>query len=307
MTWKTEKKWESKSLIVCCAILPTNKNTKNFIFSELLNRKISFFGKKLGRPVFKYRVYKDSKKYSKDIQNILNYYKNNVDNLEDEIKSGKHIGQLLSFIEETEVNLSTKDAPLPPILELGVFRGGTTICFAKFLKVIDSKRKIFACDTFSGFPYDDRIGREKVGKDNSFNEMYDRTQLGLEKTNYDYVKMKYKKFGVENYIEAIKGGFEDTLYQKLSDIKFSFVFSDSDLYKSTSFSLEFLKTRMCERGIIAFHNYGKSEFGTWGETEAVDEFCQKNKMKLNTEKSIPYLKFWLFLSLLDSIRWISDK
>ena len=179
----------------------------------------------------------------------------------------------------------------PPILELGVFRGGTTTCFAKFLKAIDSKRKIFACDTFSGFPYDDRIGRKKVGKDNSSNEMYDRNKSGLEKTNYDYVKTKYKKFGVENYIEAIKGGFEDTLYQKLSDIKFSFVFSDSDLYKSTSFSLEFLKTRMCERGIIAFHNYGKSEFGTWGETEAVDEFCQKNKMKLNTEKSIPYLKF----------------
>ena len=105
------------------------------------------------------------------------------------------------------------------------------------------------------------------------------------------VNKKYKIFGVENYIEAVEGSFEDTLYQKLADIKFSFVFSDSDLHKSTLFSLEFLKTRMCLGGIIAFHNYGKSELGTWGETEAVDEFCKKNKMKLNTEKSVPYLKF----------------
>ena len=257
----------------------------------MLNRKFSFFAKKLGHPVFKYRVYRDSKKYSKQIQNILNYYKNNVADLEDEIKSGEHMGQLLSFIEETEMNISTKNAPPPPILELGVFRGGTTICFAKFLKMIDSKRKLFACDTFSGFPYDDVIGREKANDDNSCNEMYDQDKPAMEKTNYGYVKMKYKKFGVENYIEAIEGRFEDTLYQKLGDKKFSFVFSDSDLYKSTSFSLEFLKTRMCEGGIIAFHNYGKSELGTWGETDAVDEFCQKNKMKLNTERSIPYLKF----------------
>ena len=249
---------------------------------------IHFIGKRLGSPVFKYRTRKELRSYSKNIQNCLIWYSNNQQKLEDQIKSGKHMGQLLSFIEETEINSSTKDGP---ILELGVFRGGTTICFTKFLMMIDSKRKVFACDTFSGFPYDDIIGREKVSKESSCNEMYDRNKLGLEKTNYDYVKMKYKRFEVENYIEVIEGRFEDTLYQKLADKKFSFVFSDSDLYKSTLFSLEFLKTRMCKEGIIAFHNYGKSKFGTWGETNAVDEFSQKNKMKLNTEKSIPYLKF----------------
>ena len=51
---------------------------------------------------------------------------------------------------------------------------------------------------------------------------------------------------------------------------------------------------MYEGGIITFHNYGKTKMNPnsqWGETDAVDEFCKKNKMKLNTEKSIPYLKF----------------
>ena len=94
-----------------------------------------------------------------------------------------------------------------------------------------------------------------------------------------------------DFIKLIEGAFEDTLYQKLSNEAFSFVFSDSDLYNSTKFSLDFLKTRMCNGGIIAFHNYGEFELGVWGETKAVDEFCQENKIKLNTDKSLPYIKF----------------
>ena len=48
---------------------------------------------------------------------------------------------------------------------------------------------------------------------------------------------------------------------------------------------------MCDGGIITFHNYGESNLGVWGETDAVDEFCHENNMKLHTEKSLPYLKF----------------
>ena len=130
---------------------------------------IHFVGKRLGNPVFKYRTRKELRSYSKNIQNCLIWYSINQQKLEDQIKSGKHMGQLLEFIENTD-KLTLGDTT-PSILELGVFRGGTTICFAKFLMMIDSKRKVFACDTFSGFPYDDVIGREKASKDNSCNDM----------------------------------------------------------------------------------------------------------------------------------------
>ena len=239
---------------------------------------IHFVGKRLGSPIFKYRTRKELRSYSKNIQNYLIWYSDNRLKLDDGIKSGKHMGQLLEFIENTD-KLTLGDTT-PYILELGVFRGGTTICFAKFLQNIKSKRMIYACDTFSGFPYADIR-----------DEQYDETNDELKKTDYDYVIKKYEEFGVANHITALKGSFEDTLYQKLDKMKFSFVLSDSDLYKSTQFSLEFLKSRMCKGGIIAFHNYGDCKLGVWGETDAVDEFCHKNKMKLNTEKSIPYLKF----------------
>ncbi len=240
----------------------------------MLDAVLHVLGAKLGNPIFKFRIKKESYSYSKNIQKILHWYFNNHQKLDSDIKSGLHMGQLFQFIEKTaEVN--------GEILELGVFRGGTSICMAKFLEKINSNRNVISCDTFSGFPYDDKHG----------SDIFVKAQSYMKNNTYSSVKEKCTSFGMENRIKLIEGAFEDTLYQKLSDERFSFVFSDSDLYDSTKFSLEFLKTRMCKGGIIVFHNYGETEFGIWGETRAVDEFCQENKMNLNTDKSLPYIKF----------------
>tara|TARA_Y100001949_G_C15934504_1_gene307237 strand:- start:231 stop:974 length:744 start_codon:yes stop_codon:yes gene_type:complete len=237
-------------------------------------------GKRLGNPIFRMRTKNQSKHFSKDIQHFLKWYSNNEKFLEDEIKSGLHMGQLLEFIEDTNDLSSSRNECFGNIMELGVFRGGTSICFAKFLKQIKSQRHVFACDTFEGFPYDDIR-----------NEEYNSAKNYMQTSDYENVSKKFQKFNVDDKIKILKGAFEDTLYQKLSNEKFSFVFADADLYKSTKFSLEFLKSRMCEGGIITFHNYGESNLGVWGETDAVDEFCHENNMKLHTEKSLPYLKF----------------
>ena len=176
---------------------------------------IHYIGNHFGNPIFKHRTKKELRSYSKNIQNCLIWYLNNQRQLEDEIKSGKHMGQLLSYIEETEINLDTKDGP---ILELGVFRGGTTTCLAKFLMMINSKRKIFACDTFSGFPYEDNVQNKLYGKLKQLSDSKFYVSA-YPKTNVDYVNKKYKIFGVKNHIEIINGRFEDTLYHKLDDIK----------------------------------------------------------------------------------------
>ena len=239
----------------------------------MLDNVLHMMGAKLGNPIFKFRLKKASHNYSKNIQETLGWYSDNHQRLDADIKSGLDMGQLFQFIEETGEN--------GEVLELGVFRGGTSICMAKFLEKINSNRNVISCDTFSGFPYDDKHG----------NDIFKKSQSYMKNNSYSLVKDKCKSFGVEKRIKLIEGTFEDTLYQKLSNETFSFVFSDSDLYNSTKFSLDFLKTRMCNGGIIAFHNYGKFELGVWGETKAVDEFCQENKMKLNTDKSLPYIKF----------------
>lgn len=225
--------------------------------------------------MFKYRVKRDAKKYSKPIQSLLNYYKNNFENLEDLILSGQDMGLLLQFIE------TTKDLE-GNILELGTYRGGSTIMFSKFVQHLESEKRIFTCDTFSGFPYEDIDPTEQ-------------NRIGnLKDTSLEYVINKYRKFNVSDRITVIKGKFEDTLFQKLSDQKFSFVLFDADLYQSTKFALEFVYPRLVKNGIMAFENYegGNKENKKilWGERQAVDEFFSLHNIELNTEKSIPYFQ-----------------
>ena len=172
-----------------------------------------FLGKKLNNPIFKNRVKQDAKNFSEDIQDLLNWYANNVKDLNDEIRSGLHMGQLMEFIIKTEKiktptndleNISSEhNVHSNAILELGVFRGGTTTCFAKTLQKIKSERIIFACDTFSGFPY----------SDTNHEELFDINAEYLTDTSYESVIKRYEKFHVDKKIIALKGKFEDTLEQ----------------------------------------------------------------------------------------------
>ncbi len=238
-----------------------------------IKKTYSNFGKKLGHPIFNYKVDRDAKKHSKPIQDLLHFYKNNLGELEDLILSGKDMGLLLDFIE------ITKDLE-GNILELGTYKGGTTILFAKLLQEFKSEKKVFACDTFTGFPYDDLDPTEqnKIGN--------------LRDTSFEHVNEKFKKFNVGDKISIMKGKFEDTLFQKLSDQKFSFVLFDADLYNSTKFALDFVFPRLVNGGIMVFQDYEREEKleYSWGERQAVDEFFSLHNLKLNNDKSLMYFQ-----------------
>jgi O-methyltransferase len=78
--------------------------------------------------------------------------------------------------------------------------------------------------------------------------------------------------------------FENTLYQKLSEQKFSLVLLDCDVYDATKFALEFIYPRMTTNGIIVLDDYERAytEKPLWGATKAIDEFAKKNNLKINT-------------------------
>ena len=150
------------------------------------------------------------------------------------------------------------------IIELGTYKGGTSIIIARFLKNISSKKRLYTCDTFEGHPYDDRFGKDRKGR---FSDV-----------NVSYVEDKFRRFGVADKIRIIKGTFEDVLYKKFGDKRFSFVFLDCDLYQSTKYSLNFLIPRMADGALIALHDYGNPHFGL---SKAVNEECQKSHLKVN--------------------------
>ena len=185
----------------------------------------------------------------------------------------KKLGYILSLIRKTE-------GIEGDIIELGGAQGGTTIMMARFLKQINSKRKIYGYDTFEGYPYEDRFSTEsKTFKGTAGGGGPDDLPLSLES-----VQTKIKRFNVNDKIILVKGLFEDTLNSKSAPKEFSFIFFDCGLYDATKFSLEFVWEKLSKNGIILFDEYGggtsNATKGAIGETKAVDEFCIKEKLKL---------------------------
>jgi len=212
--------------------------------------------------VFKLKTNIVAKNFDPIIREELDWYSKIHYDVEDSQES-IDIANLCKFIMDTE-NIEGD------ILELGTERAGLTIILAHFLKKIGSKKHVYGCDTFEGFPYDDKYSHNNKKREGS---------VGVE---IDDVVKKIKRYGVSDKIILIKGMFEDTLYQKLSDKKFSLVFVDCNLYDSTKFGLEFAYPRLVKGGIIGFDEYEDESAGVpyFGETVAANEFCKKNNIKI---------------------------
>ena len=204
------------------------------------------------------------------IINELYFYKKNCSKFE-AMQGERDLDYFLKFLKETE-------SIEGDVLELGVYKGGATTLFAHFLKKINSKKKVYACDGFSGLPYDDKFSGHKDAKKGYLSD-----------TSYEYVIKKFQEFEVDDKIIVIKGLFNDAVPQKLSDNKFSFVLFDFDLYQSTMQALHFVYPRVPKNGIMIFQNYERKNKNSpdWGETKAIDEFFADKGIEIN-KKPIPH-------------------
>tara|TARA_B100000953_G_C17970732_1_gene406036 strand:+ start:133 stop:1005 length:873 start_codon:yes stop_codon:yes gene_type:complete len=214
------------------------------------------------------KIYAHTSDFEPIIKKELLFFVKNQKELDARV-SAKKLGIILSLIRKTEeIN--------GDIIELGVASGGTTVMMAHFLKQINSKRKIYAYDTFEGYPYEDKFS---VNADDESKKL-----KGDDSFSLDFVRNKIKKFNMHDKITLVKGPFEDTLHLEATPKQFSFIFSDSGLYDSTKFSLDFVWVRLSKNGIILFDQYGGGTSdqlkGGVGETKAVDEFCAKEKLNL---------------------------
>ena len=204
------------------------------------------------------------------IINELYFYKKNCSKLED-LQRDRDLDYFLKFLKKTEHVEGD-------VLELGVYKGGATTLFAHFLKKINSKKKVYACDGFIGQPYDDKFSTHDDAKKGSYSD-----------TSYEYVIKKFQEFEVDDKIVVINGLFEKVVPQKLSNKTFSFVLFDFDLYQSTMQALHFVYPRVQKNGIMVFQNYEQIDKSNpkWGETKAVDEFFADKGIEIN-EKPTPH-------------------
>lgn len=129
------------------------------------------------------------------------------------------------------------------VIEMGVWRGDTTVQLALHLKRNGINKKIYACDTYDGLPYDGKSGLD------------DMLKKGECTASFETFWANVVKHGVEDYVVPVPGLVEETLYTKLVDKKWCFAFLDMDLYEPTSFATRFLEPRISLGGVLGYHDY----------------------------------------------------
>jgi len=195
------------------------------------------------------------------VHKVMKFWINNYKEIDSRINYFEMASILQSIVDTKDVDGN--------IIELGAYHAGTTILMVKTLQELDiTDKKIYACDTYSGFPYAEDISPNSKLQDFSDNDQ-------------NIIREKLKKFGVSNYVELVVGKFEDTLHAISSDRKYVIAFVDCDLYKSAKVALDYLKNTMTEKSLIFIHDYALHE--EWGIYHAVNEFdYNEDKIKIIT-------------------------
>ncbi len=163
------------------------------------------------------------------------------------------------------------------IFELGVYKATSLIRLAAFRNLLenDFSRKIVGFDTFGKFP------TQKLTLKVDLDFASDHQEQGGDGLSTIEVEKIMQQKGFQNIV-LNKGNVFDTLPKYLNsypETRIAFLHLDMDVKEPTTYALENLYNRVVPNGLIVFDDYNEVA----GETEAVDEFLSKHKLKI--EKS----------------------
>lgn len=166
------------------------------------------------------------------------------------------------------------------IVECGVGVGFTLSILSNI-----SEKKIYAFDSFEGFPED-----LSVKEDKNLFKVLKYSKWNYKLMTIDLVKKNLLKNGIlENDLDEKiifnKGFFPKSF--KGFDKPISFLHLDVDLYQSYKDCLEFFYPKLLKGGIVTFDEYTvdyelkkKKGWSFSGAKIAIDEFVEKNNLKL---------------------------
>jgi len=139
------------------------------------------------------------------------------------------------------------------IAEFGVYKGAT----AHLICQVKNDKPLYLFDTFEGMPNEKISSRDRWKRDT-------HTDTAL------FSVQKYLK-GFEN-VHFVPGMFPESVEgdSAISDLRFSLVNLDVDLYESTLEALRFFYPRLNAGGRLVSHNYGL-KFTDGGDTPGVKE------------------------------------
>jgi Macrocin-O-methyltransferase (TylF) len=200
----------------------------------------------------------------------------------------QHLKRFLAMYELFKLILPVKGS----IVECGVFRGFSLMSWAKLSSILEPEnltRRIYGFDSFNGFPSvssNDRTGSgiAEVGdfQTSSYDELIELLRV------YDQDRF----LGHIPKVQLVRGDVGKTIpefVQQNRHLLVSLLFIDLDLYEPTKAALEHILPRMPKGSIVAFDELDNP---IWpGETEALLEKMQLNRLKIQRLEWDPYIGF----------------
>lgn len=174
------------------------------------------------------------------------------------------------------------------IVECGVWKGGSLMtALLTLIKNHETKRKIYAYDTFAGMAQptkkDVRIGKEQELAINEWRRNQPCLQAGrqekINKWTYSSLKEVNQNLYSTNYPKKnllfVKGKVEETIPKILPE-KIALLRLDTDWYASTYHELKYLYPLLSLHGILIIDDYGH-----WrGCKEAVDQYFKEKRIHI---------------------------
>ena len=171
--------------------------------------------------------------------------------------------------KETEIILDLAEKALKvegDFVELGCYRGDTSLLLQKLLYQNGLNRRLFLYDSFEGLP-------EKTKEDSSAaGDNFKKGELLVTKKE---VVLRFKKAGLP--VPKIKKAFFEDLDPGDLPEKIAFAFLDGDLYGSIKTSLKLILPRLANNAILIIHDYNNPSLP--GVARAVDEAGLKGSVR----------------------------
>jgi len=264
MSWKKDEKKKSK-VYHNTFILDFQKNNLKISRKDiLLSKIIKFFNPRNKYLKLKFKDDNLNRFFSIKYSPNFDYYEDLIDGNMINISQAVNIYHLL---------IRTILLKVPgEIVELGCFKGVTTMIMQKTLDQYRSNKRIHVYDSFQGLP-------EKTKKDGStyFKKGFCRAEERDLIMNFKKAKLKLPVIH--------KGLFKDTLPGHLPN-KISFAYLDGDFYTSTKEGLKHLYLRLSKGAIVVIDDYCDPKVHNVhnilpGVKRACDEFFKNKPEKMS--------------------------
>jgi O-methyltransferase len=156
-------------------------------------------------------------------------------------------------------------------VELGCYKGDTSLLLAEVLKGTDKKLWIY--DSFEGLPEKKEIDESALGINFKVGELY---------VTKREVKERFLRANLP--VPVIKKAWFNELTDSNLPGKIVLAFLDGDFYESIKDSLKLVGPKMADDGVIIVHDYQNPVLP--GVAKAVDEWAQEQKKTIKTYQSM---------------------